>query len=158
VRVSRLLTFPLLATLVAFGAVACGNDATANGGSGVQPAAASGNAGHQLIVSQKDFAITLNQATAASGALTLVIHNAGPSPHELKVFRTNLAEDQLPTNSAGDVNETGSGVTRVAATPATTAPGSSQQLLANLSPGRYVLICNLPAHYRIGMHTVLVVS
>jgi uncharacterized cupredoxin-like copper-binding protein len=74
------------------------------------------------------------------------------------VFRTDLPEDQLPTASTGDVNETGPGVTRVAATPSTTSPGGTQQLTATLTPGRYVLICNLPAHYRLGMHTVLIVG
>jgi uncharacterized cupredoxin-like copper-binding protein len=146
----------LLVAVLAVGVGACGNDTTANGGSGVQPAAAT--KGPTVAVNQKDFAISLSSASVSSGQVTFVIHNAGPSPHELKVFRTDLAEDKLPTTSSGDVNETGPGVTRVAATPATTNPGSSQQLSATLSPGRYVLVCNLPAHYRIGMHTVLVVT
>jgi uncharacterized cupredoxin-like copper-binding protein len=154
-----------LATALAVAAGACGNDATANGGSGVQSAASPGNtaAGNPtssptVAVNQKDFAITLDKSTAAAGSVTLAIHNAGPSAHELKVFRTDLAEDMLPTTATGDVNETGPGVTRVAATPAPTNPGSSQRLTATLVPGRYVLVCNLPAHYHLGMHTVLVVS
>jgi uncharacterized cupredoxin-like copper-binding protein len=157
VPVSRALSFPLLVALVALGAVACGNDTTANGGSGVQSAATQ-TAAKQIAVNQKDFAIALGKATAAAGTTTFVIHNAGPTAHEFKVFRTDLPVDQLPTTATGDVNETGPGLTRVAATPATTSPGGTQQLTATLAAGRYVLICNLPAHYRIGMHTVLVVS
>ena len=164
VRVSRFLCVSLLLPVVALGAVACGNDATANGGSGVPSGAATGNTtgnapgANTLTINQKDFAITLAPATVAAGEVTLVIRNAGPSAHELKVFRTNLPEDQLPTASSGDVNETGPGVTRVAATPSTTNPGGTQQLTATLTPGRYVLICNLPAHYHLGMHAVLLVS
>jgi hypothetical protein len=145
--------------VVAVAAVACGNDATANGGNGAQPSA-TGNPKSNLTVTvnQKDFAISLDKPTAAAGSVTLDIHNAGPSAHELKVFRTDLPEGMLPTTPVGDVNETGAGLTRVAATPATTSPGATQRLTATLAPGRYVLVCNLPAHYRLGMHTVLVVS
>jgi uncharacterized cupredoxin-like copper-binding protein len=158
-RVSRLVCLSLVLPLVALGAVGCGNDLTANGGSGAQ-SGATGNtpAANTVTVNQKDFSITLDRATVAAGEVTLVIRNAGPSAHELRVFRTDLPEDQLPTASTGDVNETGPGVTRVAATPSTTSPGGTQQLTATLTPGRYVLICNLPAHYRLGMHTVLIVG
>ncbi len=155
---SRSLSLSIVVVVLGLGAVACGNDATANGGSGVQSASANQVPSNQLTVNQKDFAITLGRATIGTGELTFVIHNAGPSAHELKVFRTNLPETQLPTNASGDVNETGPGITRVAATPTTTGPGGTQQLTATLAPGRYVLICNLPAHYRLGMHTVLVVG
>jgi uncharacterized cupredoxin-like copper-binding protein len=157
VRLSRLVSLTLVTVVFGLGAVACGNDVTANGGSGVQSAANNVPA-NQVTVSQKDFAITLNRASVVTGEVTFVIHNAGPSPHELKVFRTDLPETQLPTASTGDINETGAGVTRVAAAPTTTSPGGTQQLTATLAPGRYVIVCNLPAHYRLGMHTVLVVS
>jgi uncharacterized cupredoxin-like copper-binding protein len=144
--------------LVAVGVAACGNDTTANGGSAVSTTTGNPTAGLSVAVNQKDFAISLDRPTVASGQIAFVIHNAGPSPHELKVFRTDLPEDKLPTTATATVNETGPGVTRVAATPATTDPGGTQRLTATLAPGRYVLVCNIPGHYGLGMHTVLVVS
>ena len=36
--------------------------------------------------------------------------------------------------------------------------GSSQDLKVNLAAGKYVLICNLPAHYKQGMHTAFTVT
>lgn len=35
------------------------------------------------------------------------------------------------------------------------APGAVSWLTMTLRPGRYELVCNLPGHYAIGMHTGL---
>ena len=31
--------------------------------------------------------------------------------------------------------------------------GETRALAVNLQPGKYVLICNTPGHYQLGMHT-----
>ena len=37
-------------------------------------------------------------------------------------------------------------------------PGQSYTMKVHLNPGRYLLICNQPGHYRAGMHTWLTVT
>jgi uncharacterized cupredoxin-like copper-binding protein len=36
--------------------------------------------------------------------------------------------------------------------------GSTRDLTVDLQPGRYVLVCNIPGHYKLGMHTALTAS
>jgi uncharacterized cupredoxin-like copper-binding protein len=38
------------------------------------------------------------------------------------------------------------------------APGETRVLGANLDPGSYVIVCNLPAHFRLGMHQTITVK
>jgi uncharacterized cupredoxin-like copper-binding protein len=38
------------------------------------------------------------------------------------------------------------------------APGETRVLGANLDPGTYVIVCNLPGHYRLGMHQTITVK
>jgi uncharacterized cupredoxin-like copper-binding protein len=36
-------------------------------------------------------------------------------------------------------------------------PGKSGRLALRLSRGKYLLLCNVPGHFQLGMHKVLVV-
>ena len=38
------------------------------------------------------------------------------------------------------------------------APGKNKRVTLKLAPGRYVLICNQPGHYSMGLHTSLLVT
>jgi uncharacterized cupredoxin-like copper-binding protein len=38
------------------------------------------------------------------------------------------------------------------------AAGSTQSLEVSLGSGSYVVVCNLPRHYKLGMHAPLTVS
>jgi uncharacterized cupredoxin-like copper-binding protein len=55
------------------------------------------------------------------------------------------------------VNEDGQGVEHVDEVENVT-PGATKQLAVDLKPGRYVLVCNIPGHYKLGMRTAVVVS
>ena len=82
------------------------------------------------------------------------MRNDGPSTHEFVVFKTDLAEDDLPTtkeNGAVIVDEDGGGLTLIDEVE-DIASGDSQDLTVKLDAGKYVLICNLPTHYQLGMH------
>jgi uncharacterized cupredoxin-like copper-binding protein len=73
------------------------------------------------------------------------------------VFKTDLPPDQLPTNEDGDVDEEGEGVEAIDEVE-DIAGGSDAELTVNLDAGSYVVICNLPGHYRQGMHAAFTVS
>jgi uncharacterized cupredoxin-like copper-binding protein len=67
--------------------------------------------------------------------------------HELVVIKTSKAANELPVSyrrasdkgSVGEVEDI--------------AGGKSKQLTLNLKKGHYVLVCNLPGHYKAGMRT-----
>lgn len=108
-------------------------------------------------MAEHDFALAPD-ATAFAGPVTVTVNNAGPSSHELLAFRTDLPEDALPLGSDGRVIEDGPGVTKVLDTETDLSPGTHRTLKTRLTPGRYVLICNLQNHYKLGMHVVITVS
>jgi uncharacterized cupredoxin-like copper-binding protein len=109
-----------------------------------------------LVVVEHDFSLAVNTSTVPAGSVAFDITNEGPSSHELLAFRTDLPEDQLPLGSDGRINE--DALPKVVDTDTDLPPGTQRNLSEALAPGRYVLVCNLPGHYKLGMHTVVTVS
>ena len=62
-----------------------------------------------------------------------------------------------PTPEGTEVDEERQGVQHVDEVEDVKA-GTTKQLTVDLTPGRYVLLCNLPGHYKLGMETGLTVS
>jgi uncharacterized cupredoxin-like copper-binding protein len=108
-------------------------------------------------VTEADFSISLDEDTAPAGDVTFDIQNDAGQTHEFVVFKTDLAPDALPLNDTGDVDEEGEGVTHIDEVE-DIAGGSSESLTVKLDAGAYVLICNLPGHYKQGMHTGFTVT
>lgn len=129
----------LLAAVVLFVSVGCSS------GSG------------DVTATEADFTITLDPTTATAGDVSFDIKNEAEQTHELVVFKSDLAEGDLPTNDDGDVDEEGEGVTLVDEVE-DIAGGSEESLTVNLEAGKYVVICNLPGHYAQGMHASLSVA
>jgi hypothetical protein len=111
-----------------------------------------------ITATESDFTIRLSASRAAVGPYALVADNNGPSAHELVVFRTSLALDKLPLDSAGSIIENSPQLAKVADSGTNVAPGQSRTLYTVLTPGTYVFVCNLPGHYRLGMRAALVVQ
>ncbi len=105
---------------------------------------------------EKDFAIALDSATGAPGEITFNVSNTGPSVHEFVVFKTELPEGKLPVKD-NIVDEEATGVTHIDEVEDVQV-GTPQDLTVDLQPGNYVVICNLPAHYGLGMHAGFSVS
>ncbi|MBI3898709.1 MAG: cupredoxin domain-containing protein [Gammaproteobacteria bacterium] len=108
----------------------------------------------QIIkVTLLDNAIQLDTNTVKAGKVTFEVTNASTTKvlHEMVVLKTSVAEDKLPVKndrvperkfkSMGEVSDL--------------ATDKSQKLTAKLAAGHYVLICNNPGHYQMGMHTTL---
>lgn len=89
-------------------------------------------------------------SAAPAGLVKFQMHNAGKETHELLVVRTDLPLDGLPVDELGDVREDGEGLTFVDEREGL-QPGSNTELAVALTAGRYVLLCNLPEHYKHGM-------
>lgn len=100
--------------------------------------------------------IQLGTSTVKAGPVTLDVRNAadGSVVHELVVLKTDLADGALPVRD-GQVLE---GKLRKVGEVEDVAPGKSRRLTLKLAAGHYVLLCNKPGHYSMGMHTSLVVA
>jgi uncharacterized cupredoxin-like copper-binding protein len=97
----------------------------------------------------------VNQTTTKSGKVSFKITNTGSVVHEFVIVQTDLAADKLPTTPDGDVDE------EKLESPGEQGDldvGKSADLTVDLKPGRYLLICNLPNHYKLGMHTEFTVT
>jgi len=109
-----------------------------------------------LDVNVKDFKIEPRLPTTTSGRVELRVRNAGPATHEFVVVRSDLPADQLPI--AAD----GLSVDEDKVVPAgeldEVEAGSTGTLTLALTPGRYVLFCNLEGHYLIGMSASIEVT
>jgi uncharacterized cupredoxin-like copper-binding protein len=121
----------------------------------VIPACGSDSGG--IGVTESDFKVEPAESSASAGELTFDITNDAEQTHEFVIFKTDLAPDSLPTNADGDVDEEGEGVTHIDEIEDITG-GSTPSLTVTLDAGSYVFICNLPGHYRQGMHTAFTVT
>jgi len=92
-------------------------------------------------------------ADAESGRVTFDARNVGEIEHELVVLRTALRPDRLPVNDA-EV-QTGAPALDLVRKTSRIKSGDSRRLIVRLSPGPYVLICNVPGHYLSGMRASL---
>lgn len=101
-------------------------------------------------------AIQVDAPELTPGVVTFDVHNAADdrTVHEFVVLKTAVADDALPVQKSqvperkfrkvGEVEDI--------------MPGTSKRLTVKLGPGHYVLICNKPAHYSMGMHASLTVT
>jgi uncharacterized cupredoxin-like copper-binding protein len=143
-RAARPWRLFLLVAVVAIGTSAC---------------ASSGRSarGARVTVVERDFHISVSPSTVRAGTVTLHIANTGPSTHEVNVDRTTLASGGLPLRANGlQANEDSARLTPI---DSVSLPlHTSQDLTVQLTPGRYVLFCNLEGHYLGGMHVELDVT
>ena len=108
-------------------------------------------------VSETDYAIQA-PSSLPRGNYEFVLANRGSVPHELVMWSTNAAAATLPLRKDGTVDEESSQLDSVLDSGSALAPGETRILYADLTaPGHYALVCNLPAHYRLGMHADLTV-
>ena len=100
----------------------------------------------------KEWGLTVSPAKVTAGKVTFVVRNIGKKKHEFVVIKTNKAANALPmegreASEKGAVDEIGE-----------IAPGATERLTINLKKGKYVLICNLPGHYKRGQYAGFTVS
>jgi len=110
-----------------------------------------------VAVTLGEFKIGVPSTTLPSGTATLSITNTGSVPHELLVFRTSLAPSAFPLDADGTVQEDAAGMNKVSDGD-NLDPGKGQTRTVDFTrSGTYVLVCNLPGHFRSGMYTTVTV-
>ncbi|MDA0364536.1 MAG: cytochrome C oxidase subunit IV family protein [Chloroflexi bacterium] len=147
----------VLATAILFALISLfWNDATIIEGTRQETvhAAAEGGAaaGAKLEVALGEFHVGAAGEAVAGGA-EFDVKNDGAVPHNLRVIKTDLAPEALPVGG-GVVDES---QVEVVASVADLAAGATGSATATLAAGSYVLICNVPGHYQLGMYAALTV-
>jgi uncharacterized cupredoxin-like copper-binding protein len=113
--------------------------------------------GTPLNVLLEDFKVRQEAAVVPAGTVSLRIFNKGPTRHELIVVRTDRAPGKLPLQDDGlTVDEEGQGVKFVDDIDGLDID-DRQTLVLGLTPGNYVMYCNLEGHYLGGMYAALTV-
>lgn len=134
-------------------AAGCGNSTSASSNTPSTPAAAAAasTAAAAIQGTIDEWSVGVSASRAKAGKVTFNIKNAGKTAHEFVVLRTSKQADQLGTGNriseSGKVGETGD-----------IEPGKTKSVTLDLKPGHYSLVCNLPGHYKLGMHTDFTVS
>ena len=113
--------------------------------------------GTPVNVRLEDFKVRRDAAFVPAGAVSFRIRNQGPTSHEFIVVRTERAPDELPLQSDGlTVDEEGPGVELLDEVGGLDID-DRQTLDLRLTPGHYVMYCNLEGHYLGGMYAALTV-
>ena len=107
-----------------------------------------------LYVDVSDFKLVTDHPTIAAGHVVVGIRNHASMLHELVVIKTDLAPDQLPVDGATAKAKEDGKVGELL----NIAGGASRKLVLELTPGKYVLICNVAGHYQLGMRVGLEVQ
>jgi uncharacterized cupredoxin-like copper-binding protein len=108
-----------------------------------------------VTTTMTEYSFKLSATNAKSGDVTFRIVNSGGIVHEAVVVQTDLAVDKLPMNADGDVDE--DKLTSLGEQGDIEA-GKTVDLTLNLHPGHYLIICNLPGHFKKGMYTEFVAN
>ena len=104
----------------------------------------------------KNSTIQLDTDRVKAGSVTFDVSNAADTglTHEFVVIKTDLAADRLPVKN-GKVPEN---QFKKMGEVEDIAPGTSKHMTLKLAPGHYVLLCNRPGHYSMGLHASLLVT
>jgi uncharacterized cupredoxin-like copper-binding protein len=130
-RVGLLGILAVLAAIIAAFAVATSSDAASN----------------SSTVTLREFKLSPSPKSVSAGKVTFTVKNTGALEHEMAVIKTTKRASKLPVTgrrasekgSVGEVEDI--------------ASGKSKKLTLNLKKGHYVLICNIPGHYKGGMRS-----
>jgi uncharacterized cupredoxin-like copper-binding protein len=128
---ARVVTMAVAALLLGACSSTSANDTTAPSATSTPTAAAPSatTSGTSVNVTEKEFAITLSQATFSPGTYTFTIKNTGSFPHNLAIEGPGVDQKTSPT----------------------IGPGQSGTLTAALQAGSYELSCAVPGHKDRGM-------
>lgn len=106
-----------------------------------------------------DFVFKPNNAAADAGRTQISTTNEGAVEHEMVLFRTNMNPAKLPTEKNGSVDEEKlDEIAEEAGEIPDVEAGDSKSESFDLKPGRYVMFCNLPGHYKAGMYGTITVA
>jgi uncharacterized cupredoxin-like copper-binding protein len=109
-----------------------------------------------LGVSLSEWAITPESLVVPAGDLVIRPTNTGGTMHEMVLVRTDEASDSFPITGADEIDEEieviqAGFVDEIEDIPA----GTTTEKVFALTPGNYVLFCNVTSHYAKGMNVAI---
>lgn len=113
------------------------------GSSASEPEA--GATARTVAVRLSEYRVSPSTRRTRSRRVTFRVRNAGVIAHEFVVIRTRRRASRLPKRGMRASERGRVGKIRAF------GPGRTRTLALRLRRGHYALICNLPAHYRLGM-------
>ena len=174
VRIPSVLSLVLAALLIAALGVACGAagtnvepepDPEPGAGDNPEPGVVMTPPPNAttLTVALAEWSVTPAETTIPAGSVYFLASNNGATAHELVVIRSDLAATDLPTDDNGRVPED---EIDMLGEIEPFASGSDASAVFNLTPGSYLLICNIvgeedgepESHYLQGMAAALTVE
>lgn len=111
--------------------------------------AESAPSGSQVVAELTDYNIVVNVPSVKAGKIKIGVRNLASMLHSFEVLKTDLAPDKLPVDLASAKAKEDGKVGEIPSIPA----GKSAAVTLDLTPGKYVFICNVASHYQLGMHT-----
>lgn len=116
-------------------------------------AAGCGGGTHRALpivsITERDFHITAPNVVPA-GDVRIVLTNKGPVTHELIIV--HAAPGRLPRRPDGFTIDEDALTARLAGSFERDGP-STRELVIHLTPGRYIIFCNMAGHAASGMMT-----
>ena len=114
--------------------------------------ATTGASEQATVIQMGEFFFEPKNATVKAGKTTIEAPNIGKTEHELVLFKSEMDPAKLPTEANGEVDEEkmdevaeeGGEIPDVEA-------GETKSEEFELTPGKYVMFCNLPGHYAAGL-------
>jgi uncharacterized cupredoxin-like copper-binding protein len=112
----------------------------------VMVATTSDAASKSTKVTLSDFKVSASPKSVSAGKVSFTAKNAGKMEHELVIIKTSTSASKLKVSN-NRVSEKGTvgEIEDIAA-------GKTGKHTFNLKKGHYVLLCNIPGHYKAGMH------
>ena len=117
----------------------------------IVPLALASTWGTTVSVAEKEFKVTPSTTSVKAGTVTFTIKNKGALDHTFVIVKTSLAASKLPVKNA-----------QVTLKPLKEVgpfkPGKGGTLTVTLKPGKFVLYCNIKAHYSAGQRVAFTVT
>jgi len=120
--------------------------------------------GGVVKVTESEWSVIPDRESIKAGEVTFKDTNKGDEKHELVVVKTDLPAHELPTDAEGKVDED---QVDVIGEIEEFDSGATEEATFSLTPGKYVLLCNIAeqeangeikSHYKKGMATAFVVE
>ena len=153
-RISKKVLSGFGAGVIVLAFAGCGGGGNSEGATSQAQAHTQPAAGGSLTIGMSDYAFSPNDTATKAGTVRISAPNQGQLPHELVLLKTNQSPGSLSTLSNGEVDEEGLEAKGVESPGEIedVGPGETKSATLKLTPGKYVMICNLPGHYKQGMY------
>jgi uncharacterized cupredoxin-like copper-binding protein len=104
------------------------------------------------------YVLAADQASVKAGNVTFKVTDKGKKDHETVLLKLDgtAAFDKLAIDSA--TNRVGEDTNVGETGDPDLTPGETRSFSVDLSPGTYVLVCNIEKHYGLGMRSLLTVT